>query len=128
MIRYSLVLSPYNAEELSDNESITINRFLLSNECKQVTKAEWKASWYHLGWRPVAVYAASSEIPEPGDQVWSKAMAISNYHKGEPIHLFKKIVTQPSELTNLSIERLNKLIGREDLNYKDIKQLLLTIA
>lgn len=126
MIKYSLVLSPYKAEDLSSEDLIIINRFLLSNECKLVTKSEWEAKWNHLGWRPVSVYGASNEIPSAGDQVWSKAMAISNYRVGEPIHIFKRIVNQPAELTSLTIDKLNELIGREDLTAEELRKLQLT--
>lgn len=126
MIKYSLVLSPYKAEDLSSEDLIIINRFLLSNECKLVTKSEWEAKWHHLGWRPVSVYGASNEIPSSGDQVWSKAMAISNYRVGEPIHIFKRIVKQPAELTSLTIDKLNELIGREDLTADELRKLQLT--
>ena len=72
------------------------------------------------------MYGASNEIPSAGDQVWSKAMAISNYHPGEPVHIFKRIVKQPSDLTSLTIDKLNELIGRDDLTVEDLRKLQLT--
>jgi hypothetical protein len=113
MIKYKLVLSPYNAYRLEDWQPIIINQFLLSTECRLVTKKDWANLWHPVGWRPVDVYVASNETPKPGDQVWSRALAISTYEKDQPIHIFKKIVLQPDQLSHISITKLNEFLRLE---------------
>ena len=122
MKKYYVVLSPYSAYYVKDWQPIIINQFLISNVCKLVTKKEWLETWQHAGWRPVQAYGASNETPKQGDQVWSKALALSNYNAGEPIHLFKKIVLQPEDLSHISINQLNLLLFQEYI--EDISTLI----
>jgi hypothetical protein len=115
MISYSLVLMPYSANDLADDQLITINRYLISNVCLTVTKREWLETWHREGWRPVDVYAVSNEkIFSEGDLIWSKIFGISNYSKGMPIYSLKKVVLRPTDLKKFSASKLSSLLDMGD--------------
>lgn len=115
MIAYSIALLPYSANELADDQLITISRYLIANVYVTVTKREWFATWHREGWRPVEVYVVSNEkIFSEGDLVWNKAFGILNYNKGMPIHSIKKVVLQPTNLKKISANRLSSLLDMGD--------------
>jgi hypothetical protein len=115
MISYSIALLPYSANELADDQLITISRYLIANACITVTKLEWLDIWHKEGWRPVDVYVVSNEkIFSEGDLVWTKAFGILNYSKGMPIHSIKKVILQPTSLKKISANRLSSLLDMGD--------------
>ncbi len=112
MTKYSLGVNPYSLGFQPADSQILINRFLISNQCIEVTRKEWEETWYRDGWRPVEIYGLSSETDfEVGDLVWSRALGISNYREGEPRWVFKKVIMRPSDFPKMTAERITKLLA-----------------
>lgn len=113
MIQYSIIVNPYSASDVLDDQLIMINRYLISNVCLSVTKREWASTWYLEGWRPVEPYCVSNEKSfNDGDPIWSKIFGISNYVKGMPVNSLRKIILRPSELKKFSANKLSELLDR----------------
>jgi len=122
MIKYSLVVNPYSANNLPADSIILINRFSVSNICLLVKKDDWYNSWHREGWRPVEVYLVSNESDFiVGDLVWCKLLGISNYSLGPPKWIFKKVIIGPGDLPKMSAKRISALLKMgETLSLKQL--------
>lgn len=125
VIQYSIIVSPYSANLLKPDQLIIINKCLISNACLEVKKGDWENSWNSDGWRPVEMYAISTETDfEAGDLVWSRAFGVLNYTAGTPKRLVRKVVMRPFEFGKINAQKLTQLLELgESLSLADLQKL-----